>query len=334
MPPGVPEMVLATIFTSGGGDASAREAARAVNGAKSWPSIARADSPVFTVNETGVNPDFGGRPAQLMERGPGLIPLVASREGVLLGRLSRPGAPEVWILADPDLTSNHGIGTGENLRFALALFDLWTRERPRPAAITFDEGHLKPTSGEGKGPGLWPFARDLARDVARFPRAGPIVLAFLAAGLLMLFGARKRWPAARPAPPSFGKGGLVANTALLLERPAYRGELFRRYRDQAMRSAARALKAPPGARASPAALAAWLDARAPGRGPWRLARIADEAERELSLPEPSTRRLLSLAGRLRRWREEAEVGSGTGRADNGRGARRGREGHSGPGGGA
>jgi hypothetical protein len=276
-------------------------------------------APSFNYNRLGIDPDFGERPVQLMGR-EGLKPIVSSREGVLVGELARPGAPLVWIVSDPDVTSNHGLVRGRNLRFALALFDLWTADLPRSAAVTFDESHLETRTGKGAGAGnTLPSLAELFRS----PAAGPLLLAFLAAVLLALFGTRRFWPEARPPGPVFGKGGLIANTALLLERGPLLADLFARYADTALREAARSLKAPTAARNDRQRLVAWLDARAPDRAPWTLAKISAEARKELALPSPDPSRLLFLAGRLHLWKEEAESGFGTGGKDNRRGARRG-----------
>jgi hypothetical protein len=284
------------------------------------PEIIASDSPqTFALNATGVEPDFGGNPVQLMTP-PGLIPIVASRDGVLVGELLYNRTPRIWIVSDPDLTSNHGITRGQNLRFALKLAELWTEDLPYSAEITFDESHLKLRDSGSYRPSLWPSFRNFFS----FRDKGPILLAFLAALLLLLFGMKRMWPEVRRPETSFGKAGLIANTALILERGPLRLELFRRFMDSVISSAARALKAPPAARRDRRALVEWLDSRSPSGGPWNLKKLAAEAERELSLPSPSASRLLFFAGRLHLWKEGAEIGPGTGGKDHGRRARRSR----------
>ncbi|MDR1313685.1 MAG: hypothetical protein LBQ12_08305 [Deltaproteobacteria bacterium] len=284
---------------------------------RSSPPILTADSAqTFNLNELDVQPDFGGRPVQLLKPTPGLRPVVSSRDGVLVGEISRPGLPRSWSVSDPDRPSNHGIVRGQNLKFSLKLVDLWAAGLPRTATVTFDESHLKRT-GEVRGGGGGFF------KLMQSPETGPILLAFLAALLLLLFGMKRMWPEERKPERGFGKAGLIANTALILERGPLRRDLFRRYMDSVVGSAARRLKAPPAARNDPKALVDWLDARSPGKGAWRLKKIAAGAELELSLPSPSAPRLLFYAGRLHLWKEEAEIGPGTGGKDNGRGPRRG-----------
>ncbi|MDR3152957.1 MAG: hypothetical protein LBW85_01485 [Deltaproteobacteria bacterium] len=260
--------------------------------------------PSFNYNETGVDPDFAGRRVQLLPHS-GIEPVVSSREGVLFGRLKVPGKPRIWVLSDPDLTSNHGIVRGGNLRFAMRVFDLWTADLPRSAAVTFDESHLA-LDGAGQEGGEGVFG-----ELMSLSGAAPALLAYLVAMLLLLYSARRRWPERSAAPAAFGKAGLIANTARLLERGPLRADLFLKYMDDAVGAAARALKAPPAARADRKALIRWLDARAPRKGPWRLEKLALEAERELASPAPSASRLLFLAGRLHLWKEEAEIGPGT-----------------------
>ncbi|MDR1041371.1 MAG: hypothetical protein LBR80_14670 [Deltaproteobacteria bacterium] len=283
------------------------------------PKLTTVESaPDFNYNEIGIVPDFGDRPVQLIT-GPGIRPVVSSRDGVLVGELIRPGPPRIWIVSDPDLTSNHGIVKGQNLRFALKLIDLWTSDLPRTSEVTFDESHMR-LKGEGRGGGIpWRLLR-----LALSPETGPVLLAFLAALLLFLFGMKRTWPDERTPELSFGKAGLIANTALILERWPMRPELFRRYMDSVVNSAARSLKAPPAARGDRVRLVRWLDARTPSQGPWGLIKLMSEAERELALPAASASRLLYYAGRLHLWKEEAEIGSGTGGKDNGRRTRRGR----------
>ncbi|MDR1035780.1 MAG: hypothetical protein LBT40_04200 [Deltaproteobacteria bacterium] len=311
------DYVLRTLLEAAGGDG--KESSPGPDGPGGPRLVTANPQQSFGINDLGVVPDFGGNPVQLLSP-EGLRPVVASRDGVLVGELLRTDGPRIWLVSDPDITSNHGIVRGQNLLFAIRLADLWSLDLPRTATITFDESHL-PRRGSGGGRGG--FLPRLLLNLTS-PETGPILLAFLAALLLLLFGMKRMWPEERQPEMSFGKAGLIANTALILERGPMRKDLFRRYMDSVVNSAARGLKAPPAARRDRQALVAWLDARSPSRGPWSLVKLAAEAERELSLPAPSASRLLFFAGRLHLWKEEAEIGPGTGGKNNGRGARRGR----------
>ncbi len=51
-----------------------------------------------------------------------LTPIVASDRGLLLGELVH-GAQRIWILSDPDILSNHGLGRGDNSVLTSRLID-------------------------------------------------------------------------------------------------------------------------------------------------------------------------------------------------------------------
>src|SRR5262249_51611276 len=85
------------------------------------PDVVRVESPVaWKVNELGVAPKIAGS-VQLITATE-LRPIVGTHDGMLVGEL-RTNTRRLWVLADPDVLANHGIGGDDNAAFALALIN-------------------------------------------------------------------------------------------------------------------------------------------------------------------------------------------------------------------
>ncbi len=278
--------------------------ARAVLGWVAGPGsvVRRAWPERWETNGLGVRPaDMGV--VQLI-RMQGIRPVVADGDEVLVGEIQKDGR-SIWILSDPDILANHGIGKGDNLPFALALLDAAARSgggNPE-APLVFDETVHGFQERQGSP----------AQLLFRFPFVVATVLACLAACLWLAAGAGRFGPARRPRPPlDFGKATLIGNSARLLDYAGHRAATLRRYADMAVRSAAQALHAP--GRLEGAELAAWLDRIGKARG---AKHSCETILRTMGAPRPEKAENLPLLFQCVRdlhiWKGEIVNGSGTNR---------------------
>ena len=218
-------------------------------------SIARGDWPVaWKINELGVTPSGSGW-VQLA-RSKGMRPVVGNDDGMLVGEL-RHGDDIVWVLSDPDLMANHGLGKGDNAAFMVALVDrLGSLDNSGGnGPIVFDETAHGFQEAESSPVAL----------LFRFPFV--IVTALLCVSALLFARAgASRFGAPRTPPPEtdFGKSRLIGNGARLLDYAGHHALVLERYARMTVRSAAVALRAPSGL--SEDELARWLDRVGKARG--------------------------------------------------------------------
>jgi hypothetical protein len=249
--------------------------------------VRESSMPAWTINLLGRTPQ-PAVPVQLM-RSDAMRPIVAASAGMLVGELNRNRA--IWVLADPDVIANHGIGEADNAALALALIN---RLRGRNGTVVFDEtvhGYLaQPTS---------PLAL-----LVQFPFAVATIQVAAALGLLLWatlarFGA----PQAAPPPLSAGRQGLLQNVAQLIAFAGHQQVMVRRYVQETVRETALQLHAPRGL--SGPALAAWLTRVGEARGVsvdcaaivGEVESLADRRRRDLSP-------LVRIARDIHRWRRE------------------------------
>ena len=197
----------------------------------------------------------GARMLQMI-RSRELRPVLGTEEGMLVGEMTS-GNRVIWVLADPDIMANHGLGNGQNAALMVALLDNLRRWRNSDAGapIVFDEtvhGFL-----EAEGTPL--------KLLFRFPFAVVTLLICGTAVLLVLAGS-SRFGAARRARPGldFGKRQLIDNGARLLDYGGHQAVTLERYIRMTVRSTAQALHAP--AKMGEADLPAWLDRIGKSRG--------------------------------------------------------------------
>lgn len=166
---------------------------------------------------------------QLM-RSDRLGPVIASADGMLVGEFRRGRRP-VWILSDPDIVSNHGLGRGDNAVLALRLVEAL---RPEGGTVFIDET----VHGFAWRPSLW-------RSAFEFPFVLASVQALIAIAVLM-WAASARFGAPVPTAPPFepGKTGLIDNTAALLGSGGHGREILMRYVRVTLRDVARRLHLP------------------------------------------------------------------------------------------
>lgn len=258
-----------------------------------WPAT-------WPVNELGFTPAGSGW-VQLM-RSQALRPVVGTDDGMLVGEMRRDDQV-IWVLADPDLMANHGLGQGDNAAFFVALVEaLRMTDNDDPTApLVFDE------TGHGFGVA----DRNPLQLLFRFPFVVVTVLAGLSAVLLLLAGAG-RFGAPRPTPPAldFGKAGLIDNGARLLDYAGHQADILKRYVRLEVRSVGRELHAPAGLAGF--ALAEWLDRIGRARGVDASCQTLMLAMANLEGDDPrNLSRLSALARDIHHWKGKILNGAPT-----------------------
>jgi hypothetical protein len=249
--------------------------------------VRRAKMPMsWKLGSLGVTPTLTA--PQLIETSR-LKPIVATDQGILIGELVR-GEQRIWILSDPDILSNHGLGRGDNSVLALALVDAL---RPRGGTVIIDET----IHGFRQESNLW-------RAMFQYPFVIAILQA-AAAIIALIWAATGRFGAPIPAekPLKAGKVTLLNNTASLLQFGGHGPEILRRYLDATFRDVVRRLRAP--RNIDEDSLVAWVDRVGKARGVrasfWDLRR---EIEVVLGAASPNSPNLLRAAKSLYRWKQE------------------------------
>jgi hypothetical protein len=275
--------------------------------------VGRVDSaPAWSKNDLGHDPTLVS-PVQVI-RGGSLRPIVASGDDVLLGELAEKGR-RLWILADPDVIENHGIGEGENAAFAVALVKAL---RTGEGRVVFDETIH----------GFVARPDNPLRLMFQFPFV-VVTLQGLMAIALLLWATLGRFGAPETAPPalSSGKQGLVENAAKLLGYAGYHQRMVRRYVQACLRDVARQLHAPRGL--SESALLEWLRRVGEARGAdVDCVALYRETEGIVESRRGGIAPLIPVARGIHRWKREILDGPARnsrdyrGRADGGAEGRR------------
>ncbi|HEY4404328.1 MAG TPA: DUF4350 domain-containing protein [Xanthobacteraceae bacterium] len=241
----------------------------------------------WTTNALQIAPQVDP-PVQLV-RGDRLRPIVGGAAGILVGEISDRDR-KIWVLADPDVISNHGLAREGNAALAVALIEAL---RSRDGSVVFDETvHgfvVRPVS-----PLLLLF---------RFPFVVATAQGLIAVALL-LWATLGRFGAPQTAPPalSAGREGLLQNMAKLVEFTGHQDVIVKRYVQETVRDAASALHAP--RELTGAGLTAWLTRVGLARG------VAIDCESVLQqAAETGTRRrnpsaLVRLAHDIHQWKGE------------------------------
>ena len=250
----------------------------------------------WTVNELGFTP-AGPDMVQLI-KSPNLRPVVASKDGILVGELI-DGSRRTLVLADPDLMNNKGLGLGDNAAFMVALVDnlrLWNNG-DRAAPVVFDE------TVHGFSKGEW----SPVKLLLDFPMV-IVTLLVCAAGALLALSAYGRFGAPlKPKPHlDFGKTTLIDNSVRLLDYAGHHAAVLREYVRMTMRSAAQTLHAPYGL--GERALIAWLDQVGQSRGVKRSCAAIMQAVADLNMADGDESRnlgrLYECARDIYRWKGE------------------------------
>ncbi|MEE9393676.1 MAG: DUF4350 domain-containing protein [Planctomycetota bacterium] len=169
----------------------------------------------FTTNRYGIQPHLE---APQLVRSQQLEAIIEAKEGILLGAVETQWG-KFFVLSDPDLMANHGIGTGENLEL---VYHLLSDLREGDSALVFDES----MHGIAAPESFW-------RELLRFP----LVLVSIT-GLLLLLAAlwKSMGRFGQPEPVkrtlALGKSYLIENTARLLALGGYSHHSLQRYHEQ------------------------------------------------------------------------------------------------------
>ena len=214
--------------------------------------------------------------------GPRVKPLIVDGYGrVVLGQV---GSGHLYVLADPDLINNHGMGDIRQARAAVALLQFLNSTGAD--AVLFD------VTANGLGRSRSPLK--LAFDAPFLA----VTLTIFAAMALAAWQALARFgPVRRPARAiAFGKAALVDNSAALIRKAGREAALGPRY-VQLIRERAIALFALPPT-ADPQAIGERLESLNPGRSFHSAAQAAIHAR--------SRDELLGAAQSLHHWLEEIQ----------------------------
>lgn len=227
--------------------------------------------------------------------GDGLIPVIAAEDGMLVGEVDWDGR-RVWVVSDPDILSNHGLGRGDNAVLAVQIVEAL---RPDGGSVIVDET-------------VHGFEIDTKLNALAL-EPPVVVTAILAAAALamLLWSATARFGAPLPLPPTIrpGKAGLLDNTAGLLEYGGHGAIILHGYLRVALRDVAQRLHAPK--HLSDGGLAAWLDRI--GRARQVSAAAADigaEVAEIGTARTPDGARLIRVARTINRWKQEMLHGPG------------------------
>jgi hypothetical protein len=232
-----------------------------------------------------------GAPRELQFLAPGVLQTVGSKDveplivnargATVLGKLKRG---QLYILADPDLLNNHGMGDERQARAALALLDFLNSTGA--TAIRFD------VTTNGLGRSRSPLK--LAFDAPFLAVTLTIFAAMLLAGwqALVRFG-----PVRRPERAiAFGKAALVDNSAALIRKAGREAHLGGRYVDVIRERAVALFRLPPSLDSQ--TLETRLEALNPRRSFAATAQAAKQARKR--------EELLGAAQSLNHWLEEVQ----------------------------
>jgi hypothetical protein len=232
-----------------------------------------------------------GAPAELHFLAPAIVQTMSSSQldpiitdsagGIVLGKLK---SRQLYILADPDLINNHGIGDERQARAALVLLDYLNSTGA--TSVLFD------VTANGLGRSRSPLK--LAFDA---PFLG-VTLTLFAAMLLAGWQALVRFgPVLRPERAiAFGKGALVDNSAALIRKAGRETHVGGRYVELVVERAAELF------RLSPTLDQETLTARLEALNPVRSFSLAAEQARAAKNREE----LVEAARSLNQWLEEVK----------------------------
>jgi len=214
--------------------------------------------------------------------GGGLKPLITTPAGEIV--LGQVGARNLYVLSDPDLINNHGMGDQRQASSALALLDYLNS--------TDSESVLFDVTANGLGHSKSPLK--LAFDAPFLAVTLTIFAAMLLAAwqALVRFGPVRR----RQRAIAFGKAALVDNSAALIRKAGREAHLGGRYVEVVRERAVDLFRLPPAL--APDALGAKLEALNPNHS------FSAAAEAATSARDRSE--LVGAAQSLNQWLEEIQ----------------------------
>ena len=223
-----------------------------------------------------------------------LAPVIGTENGLLIGEM-RMDWRRVWIVSDPDIMANHGIGQGDNARL---IVDVVESMRSPTGAVVIDAT----IHGFQLSPSLW-----------RTLFSPPFLIASLNAlatlGLVVWASSRRFGnPTAFRAPFQPGTSTLVDVSAGLMRPDQHGPHILGRYADMTLQRVAGKLHAP--RNLDDRDLRAWVDRVGASR---RLGETWKAIQRELDVlvgrASIDQGRFLAAARRLHKWRRDILDGS-------------------------
>lgn len=226
--------------------------------------------------------------AQLLGPAAALEPVVACGDGLLVGHARSSAGPEIFVIADPDVLNNQGLGRGDHAALVGQLF----LQRLEARGVVFDEtihGFIR--------------SRGLLAEAFRLPLLPAVLQAFVLLGIVLWAGmGRFGKPLPAPGGLAAGKDVLIDNTASLLGSGGHAADSVARYHRQTVRTLAAALFLP--ADLPDPEVRRRLEEVSRRRG-LRIDLESLEGRIEgLGTGPGSSARALEIAGRLYRWRRE------------------------------
>lgn len=212
--------------------------------------------------------------------GGSITPLITDAQGHVV--LAQLGSPRLYVLADPDLLSNHGLADIDQAKAAIALLDYLNSTGSR--SILFDVT----LNGFGHSPSPLRLAFDPPFLATTFAILATLILVSVQA--LNRFGPIQ--PRARALP--FGKAALIANAAALIRKAGREAAFGSRYAAILRERAIATAQVPPRLRGG--AIDDYLDRISPGHPFSTLAAATRDAHQ--------TDELLAAARALHSWPQE------------------------------
>ena len=249
-------------------------------------------APAWTHNEIGRVPVFTDN-VQLIKSSR-LRPVVGSDKGMLIGE-QRSGARRMWVLADPDVMENYGLGAPANAEFSVALIDAL---RGADGNVVFDEMVHGFTDG----------TTSPLRILFEFPFVlvtvqGAVAVALLLWATMRRFGA----PVAPPPPLAAGKRSLIETTANLFAHARHRPIILQRYIHEIVQDVGRQMHAPAGL--TERALVDWLTRVGRARDiEADCGAIVQRADDLVASRRGGSAALAALARDIFRWKREVTDG--------------------------
>jgi len=162
--------------------------------------------------------------ARLLREVAGIDAVVTCDGDILVAQASEAGEGRTYIVSDPDVFNNQGLGRADNARLAYALFT----DGLQVSAVVFEEtihGHIRNTG--------------LIAELLHYPLVLALAHGLLVAGLVVWSGTGRLGRPRRLAPGlGSGKQVLIDNTAQLISVAGHSLDALRRYYQQTVRAVA------------------------------------------------------------------------------------------------
>lgn len=210
---------------------------------------------------------------------------VGAEAGWLLGRRG-----PLWVLSDPDLLANHGIGEAGNARFVAALLTLVTDGE---ASLVIDESIHSPAP-----------SKNLIRLLMEPPLLY-VTLTVLAAAIALVWMAAGRFGTPDPDPPAIARGhdALIETMVRLVAAGERDAVVISRYLTGQLHEVAARLHAP--AELDEAGLTRWVDRVAAARGlDQRYGQLRADLADAIRKTERRKQAMMAVAIAADRWKRE------------------------------